>query len=83
MTRSYASHRRAWTPRFWPLALLTAATVLATTLLVHLTLLEAVALGAAAGASLGVGRWELWKWRHPEITPGQYIEDLQRAARWN
>ena len=79
----YASHRRAWTPRFWPLALLSAVVIVATTMLVDLTLLEAIALGVGVGGGIGFGRWELWKWRHPQITPAQYIEDLQRAARWN
>lgn len=81
--RMYASHRRAWTPRFWPIALLGAAIVFATTQLAALTLLEAIALGVGVGLGVGIGRWELWKMRHPIITPAQYIEDLQRAARWN
>ena len=81
--RIYASHRRAWTPRFWPLALLSAAVIFTTTMLVSLTLLEAIALGVGVGGSVGFGRWELWKWRHPMISPAEYITDLQRAARWN
>lgn len=81
--RFYAAHRRAWTPRLWPMALGTGLLVLAICLVATPTVLEAIGIGAGAGLGIGVTRWELWKRRHPVITPAQYITDLQRKARWN
>ena len=81
--RFYAAHRRAWTPRVWPMALGTGLLVLAICMLTTPTVLEAIAIGVAAGLGVGVTRWELWKRRHPIITPAQYITDLRRNARWN
>jgi hypothetical protein len=47
----------------------------------------AVAVGIGSGFGIGVVRWEVWKHRHPIITPSEYITDLMRerrdAARWN
>lgn len=82
-TRHYSAARRAWTPRFWPIALVATAVLLTILALVRLTIWEAMALGAIVGGGFGAGRWEVWKARHPVITPAEYIEDLQRAARWN
>jgi hypothetical protein len=81
--RFYAAHRRAWTPRLWPLAVLCVVIVVTVGQLVALTLLEAIALGAGTGLLIGAARWELWRWRHPQISPGEYITDLQRNAHLN
>jgi hypothetical protein len=81
--RFYASHRRAWTPRFWPNALLSTAVVLSTLTFASLTPLEGVAAGFGVGVVFGVGRWELWKWMHPVIPPAEYISDLRRNAHLN
>ena len=83
MGRRYASHRRAWTPRFWPIAILTAAIVIGVQWLVALNVWESVALALLAGYGVGFARWRLWMWLHPIITPAQYVEDLRQAARWN
>jgi hypothetical protein len=44
-------------------------------------------LGWVVGVVIGVGRWEIWKHRHPAITPeeyaSEYIAELRRNARWN
>ena len=82
-TRMYASHRRAWTPRTWPPLLLATPITLGAVQLFHASVVVAVALGVVVGLGFGWARWALWRWRHPIITPGQYIEDLRRNARWN
>jgi hypothetical protein len=81
--RFYASHRRAWTPRFWPIALLSTVVVVGTLTFASLTPPEGIALGFATGVVVGVGRWELWKLMHPVITPAEYISDLRRNAHLN
>jgi peptidoglycan/LPS O-acetylase OafA/YrhL len=81
--RIYAAHRRAYTPRIWPIALATCVTIAALDLLLAPGTLAAAAIGAGVGLGIGVTRWELWKHRHPVITLDQYITDLQRKARWN
>ena len=86
-TRIYAHHRRAWTPRLWPLLLVSAALCLALTTWLRPSAVGAFAIGVGLALLIGVGRWELWKWRHPIISTDEYITDyLQRQrehARWN
>ena len=41
------------------------------------------AIGAGAALVVGVAPLEIWKRRHPIITPAQYITDLRRNAHWN
>jgi hypothetical protein len=81
--RFYAAHRRAYTPRLWPMLLGTTLLVAAIAVATNPTVLEAIAIGAGVALVVGVGRWELWKRRHPVITPAQYITDLRRNAHWN
>jgi hypothetical protein len=81
--RFYAAHRRAYTPRLWPMLLGTALLVGAIAVATNPTVLEAIAIGAGVALVVGVTRWEIWKHRHPVITPAEYITDLQRKARWN
>jgi hypothetical protein len=81
--RFYAAHRRAYTPRLWPVALGTGLLALAICLLTTPTALEAIGIGAGSALVVGVPRWEIWKRRHPVITPAQYITDLRRNAHWN
>lgn len=84
MTRRFYSHgRRAWTPRFWPLMLLDIAIIFPTSMWLLTTIWERIALGFVVGAGTGMGRWEIWKMMHPEITPDEYLADLRRAAPWN
>ena len=81
--RFYAAHRRAYTPRLWPVLLGTGLLAFVICALTTPTVLEAIAIGAGAALVVGVGRWEIWKRRHPIITPAQYITDLRRNAHWN
>jgi hypothetical protein len=81
--RFYAAHRRAYTPRLWPILLASGLLILALDLILSPTVLEGVAIGLGVGLGVGAGRWEFWKWRHPVITPAEYITDLQRKAHWN
>ena len=81
--RFYAAHRRAYVPRLWPMLLGTGVLVAAIAVATSPTVLEAIALGAGVALVVGVTRWEIWKHRHPVITPAEYITDLQRKARWN
>lgn len=81
--RIYAAHRRAWTPRLWPIILADVITIVTITTWLTLTVLEAVALGLAVGLLTGHARWTIWRRRHPVITPAQYITDLRRNAHWN
>jgi hypothetical protein len=45
--------------------------------------LEAVATGVIVALTVGVGRWELWKHRHPVITTDEYLNDLRAKAHLN
>lgn len=86
MNRFYATSRRAWTPRFWPVALLgTAIVVPAAVFVFHgpLGVIESAAFGAAVAVVLAKGRWMLWKHRHPQITVDEYLADLRRNAHLN
>jgi hypothetical protein len=83
MSRFYSRSRRAWTPRYWPNALLSAAVVFGVLTFAAMTPLEGVALGVGVGVGVGLGRWEIWKWMHPEITPDDYFAEMRRAAPWN
>jgi hypothetical protein len=85
--RFYASHRRAWTPRFWPLALAAVAVIVPVDLLLlahgPLGSLEAAATGVIVALAVGIGRWEIWKHRHPVITADEYLDDLRAKAHLN
>lgn len=81
--RMYAAHRRAWTPRLWPMLLAAGAATAALDLLLAPGVLAAIGLGLGLGVGGGWARWTIWRHRHPIITPAQYITDLQRKARWN
>ena len=83
----YAAHRRAYVPRFWPLALGAGTTVFVVVALVHPSAAIAIAIGVVCGAVLPSLRLWIWRRRHPVITPEQYAADwreaMRRAARWN
>jgi hypothetical protein len=83
MTPHYIRTRRAWTPRFWPMALGTGVVVFAVNVLLAPGVLIAIAIGVGVGLGGGVVRWELWKARHPLVTLDEYITDLRSSARWN
>jgi hypothetical protein len=67
----------------WPMAILDVAVTMAALLLLHPTLLEGFAIGAGVGAAFGTARWEIWRYRHPEITLDEYITDMRSSAPWN
>lgn len=81
--RFYMRSRRAWTPRLWPVAVVSGASVLALTLWLAPTGIEAFGIGVGVAFLVGVGRWEIWKLRHPAMTPAEYIDLRRRNARWN
>lgn len=83
LTRVYVRGRRAWTPRVWPIMLTGTTVAWAVATLLHPTIPVACAIGAGTGLAAGLGRWEIWRHRHPIITPDQFITDLRRAAPWN
>jgi hypothetical protein len=81
--RRYFRHRRAWSPRLWPFAAITATLDV---LVLQLTHVRALWLVLLLSFVLGFGavlRWEVWKRRHPVITPEQWLDDQRRVARWN
>jgi hypothetical protein len=86
-TRFYVRHRRAWTPRLWPMFVASGALSFAVTALADPSVLGAVIVGVGSGVGIGTVRWGVWKRRHPIITPGEYITDLlhdiRETARWN
>jgi hypothetical protein len=81
--RMYAPHRRAWTPRIWPVALAAGVVDAAAIVTLHAGVLLAIAIGAGTGLGFPHVRWTVWRHRHPIITPAQYITDLRRQAPWN
>lgn len=86
-SRRYYSHtRRAWTPRFWPTAIVTAAIVFGLAVVIPTTL-GRLGMGLFVGGFLTMARWELWKWRHPRISDEEfkadYLAEMRKAAPWN
>jgi hypothetical protein len=82
--RRYMAHRRAYFPRFWPWAIVAGAIAVGAAQLVpHHDWWLLIPICLAVGAGTMSIRLAIWRRRHPVITPGQYIEDLRRAARWN
>jgi uncharacterized membrane protein (DUF485 family) len=82
--RRYWPHRRAYAPRFWPMALASCAINVA---FVNVVAFRPVWLLVPACCAIGFvvpwARLAFWRWRHPIITHGQYINDKRRAAPWN
>lgn len=83
MRRRYVRYRRAWTPRLWPMVLVCVLVIVPASALLDMTFPEAIAVGFVTGFGVAAVRWEVWKRRHPIITPAEYITELQRNARWN
>lgn len=81
--RFYDRSRRAWSPRLWPQFLVALAVTEGVVLLAHPSTLASLAVGVVVGFVVGFGRSEIWRRRHPIITPDQFITDLRRAAPWN
>jgi hypothetical protein len=85
--RRYIECRRAWTPRFWPTALGSAALVAAFGLALRPGVLAIVGIAVGVAVLVGNVRWAVWRHRHPIIPFDQYITELIRKrrqeARWN
>jgi hypothetical protein len=85
--RLYASHRRAWTPRLWPILLADVPLILALNFWIQPSVLGAAALGVGVALLSAQARWTIWRRRHPVIPLDEYVTDLlnemRRKARWN
>lgn len=81
--RIYMRSRRAWTPRLWPTAVVSGTFVFVLNLWLRPTVIEVIGIAVGVAVVVGVGRWEVWKWRHPAMTPAEYIDLRRRNARWN
>lgn len=81
--RVYLRSRRAWTPRLWPSAVGSGLSVLALDLWLRPTVIEVIGIAVGVAVVISVGRWEVWKWRHPAMTPAEFIDLRRRNARWN
>ena len=71
----------------WPLAIIAAAVTAPTDLLLLPHGMLGSGLAAATGTIValvvGIGRWEVWKHRHPPITANEYLDDLRANAHLN
>jgi hypothetical protein len=80
-------HRRAWTPRLWPMLAVTAPTVVVVVNLVQPPVWGAIAIGLGLALIVANVRWTIWRHRHPVISHAEFITDLIRdqreSARWN
>lgn len=85
--RRYAEHRRAYTPRLWPLALLVGGSAAGLGLWLAPGLFGEIAIAIGLGTVVPWARWRVWRWRHPVIPFDVYVTELirerRRAARWN
>jgi hypothetical protein len=85
--RHYIEHRHAWTPRFWPMALGSAALVAVFVLALRPGVFAIVGIAVGVAVLVGNVRWAVWRHRHPVVPPDIYITELIRerrqAARWN
>jgi len=84
MSRKYMSHRKAYAPRLWPMAVASAAVIGVATWLVPITNpWVGIGLGVLAGFVFGHLRWVIWRKRHPVISTDEYINEMRRNAPWN
>lgn len=83
LCRFYASHRRAWTPRLWPILIADAAIVLPIALWLQAGPIASGALGVGVAAATSSARWAIWRRRHPVITHAEFLDLRRRAAPWN
>lgn len=83
ISRVYMPHRRAYTPRLWPSAVLTLITVWGLAWITHAGPVLAGILGVVIGWSYAAVRWRLWRQRHPIISAQEYLDDIRESARWN
>jgi hypothetical protein len=82
--RRYMSHRRAYFPRIWPLAVASLAlSIVFATVFAPVPLWLGVPVGFLIGSGITQGRLIIWRRRHPVITPAQFLEDVRSAAPYN
>jgi uncharacterized membrane-anchored protein len=81
--RTYAPSRGAYTPRLWPLALVSSVPATLVPLLTH----PPAALALVAGVLVGFGvvhvRYAIWKRRHPSVSFDEYTRRQREMAPWN
>src|ERR1044072_240515 len=75
LRRRYITHRHAYTPRLWPLAVPTCIFAFGLSMLVGVVLgmvgsIASVVLGLVVGIGAVQLRWHLWRRRHPETPCG-------------
>lgn len=85
--RHYFTSRRAYSPRWWPMAVVAAAIVGPTSWLIPTTWsigpIPVVGYGVLVGWAVVMVRWWIWRRRHPMISAQERLEDLRGQARWN
>ena len=77
------AHRRAYWPRWWPVALPTGVAVAALCLALNPTPPLSFAIGGVAGWLAMHVRLRIWKHRHPVISVQELTDDRRRVAMWN
>lgn len=79
--------RRAYFPRFWPIALAGAVPTWLLCAGLHFPPLFSALTGALVGDLICVVRMSIWKRRHPVIPTHEQVKDLmdakREAAPWN
>jgi hypothetical protein len=83
--RVYAGTRRAWTPRLWPVAVVSLGLVSGAA--VTLPVWAVIPLTVLIPWELIDLRWRLWRWLNPPITLREWQQDREllarRVAPWN
>jgi hypothetical protein len=83
MTGRYMPHRRAYWPRWWPVALPAAVVTCVMVMLLNPPILLTVIASGAWGWLAMQGRLWIWKRRHPMVSVQELLEERRQAARWN
>jgi len=81
--RTYFSHRRAWSPRIWPIMIPTGLIVGLVAWFLQPVWYVSIAFGIAMGVGVAQVRFMVWKHRHPVITPAEFLDLRRKAAPWN
>lgn len=85
--RRYVEHRRAWSPRLWPVVLVLGGLTGGLVFVLAPGPLLAVVVSVLVGTAGSWARWAIWRWRHPVVPLDVYVTELirerRRAARWN
>ena len=81
--RTYFSHRRAWSPRLWPIMVPTAILAGGLSWFLQPAWYVSLSIGLVLGVGIAQVRFAIWKHRHPVISPAQFLDLRRRAAPWN